>query len=564
MKHRTDRFLCFILLLSLFLIASIAHASEIPGSKSEDPSLELSMNSSDNNRSITPAVTDYGRLSWSIDALGFNSSSPGLIQVEKPSGATCRSAHLFAATTGGTSYQLTAVDVTLDGTAVTWDKEVMSKILSYNYCTDVTSIAKAKIDAAPAGIIDFSIQERNAIKENIDGIIMAVIFDDPNVDENQEITISFLFGAQGVAGDQFDIGLPQPLVITDELEVYMSLGISFSFQKPTAPQQVSYIDVNYQRLTSSAGGQDDGSLEDGALVTVGGVGDSTANPPDPNGAPTNYDYDDELYDLKPYLKNGITSIKVNTIAQTKDDNIFFAGLYFSIPVTVEEGAVLAPSMKHRMIGSEHTVTATLQDENGKPLQGRKVDFIVKTGPHAGKTGNDLTDSRGEAVFTYTGVNPGVDSIGAEFVNSQGQVQAAIPDVKVEWSQAALDADTYYLPRREGTINFTLCAGREQQNRDYILLGSATGMGPTPLPGGQASIPLTMDYFTDVVYLMMNTPVFFDFMASLDNDGYGAAQLNIEDTYPLSQGCVGINLYFAYALMRPFDRVSNAVTILIIE
>ena len=49
----------------------------------------------------------------------------------------------------------------------------------------------------------------------------------------------------------------------------------------TGSAQSSLVDVNGTRLTSCAGNYDDGFGSDGALITVGGVGDSTANPTDP-------------------------------------------------------------------------------------------------------------------------------------------------------------------------------------------------------------------------------------------------------------------------------------------
>lgn len=64
----------------------------------------------------------------------------------------------------------------------------------------------------------------------------------------------------------------------------MSLGISYGFQ---GSFQYSTVTVNDRPMTTSAGGQDDGEEANGALITVGGVGDSPDNPPDPDAFPTN-------------------------------------------------------------------------------------------------------------------------------------------------------------------------------------------------------------------------------------------------------------------------------------
>ena len=68
----------------------------------------------------------------------------------------------------------------------------------------------------------------------------------------------------------------------------MSLGSGFSSRAAAGRNHVcgggqfSTVDVNAQRLTSCAGNYDDGSGNNGGLITVGGVGDSTDNPADPN------------------------------------------------------------------------------------------------------------------------------------------------------------------------------------------------------------------------------------------------------------------------------------------
>ena len=74
--------------------------------------------------------------------------------------------------------------------------------------------------------------------------------------------------------------LPSPLpilLIASGALADMGLGISFSSQ----PGQNSNVEVNGTRVTSSAGGQDDGGNENGALITVGGLDDSNDNPSNP-------------------------------------------------------------------------------------------------------------------------------------------------------------------------------------------------------------------------------------------------------------------------------------------
>jgi hypothetical protein len=231
-------------------------------------------------------------------------------------------------------------------------------------------------------------------------------------------TIVLLFGAQNVAGDTFAIGLAEPIDTSDpDLVLNLSLGISFSAQ----PGQFSQVDVNGSRLTTAAGGDDDkdGPTSNGALLTVGGIGDSTANPADPFALATNARSDDELYDLKPFVQTGDTSITVDTLNPSNDDNIFFASLFLaSTTAVVGEGILLTPVSATNPLGAPHTVTATLQDDAGNPIPNRSVTFRVISGPNAGLTGNSTSDASGQATFTYTSQTAGTDTIEASFLNSQ--------------------------------------------------------------------------------------------------------------------------------------------------
>src|SRR5205823_3341594 len=132
---------------------------------------------------------------------------------------------------------------------------------------------------------------------------------------------------------------------------------SFGYQ-PNNQQdnQYSLIDVNGQRLTSSAGGQDDGAGANGALITVGGIGDTNDNPP-PLVPPNGFRTDDELYNLKPFVTNGTTHISVFTLNPSQDDNIFVGAFVVSANAIVNEGILLSPASATNDIGTTHTLTA---------------------------------------------------------------------------------------------------------------------------------------------------------------------------------------------------------------
>ncbi|WP_406661524.1 PKD domain-containing protein [Methanolobus sp. ZRKC3] len=367
--------------------------------------------------SLTPVVTEHGKISISVDGLG--TSGTGIIQVEKPSGATVRGAYLTAASGWGGS-EIPDGAITIDGIGVNWDFSLFANC--NNHWADVTSIVRTKIDNAPAGRIDFTITESG----NIDGEALIVIFNDANqVDDN---TIILLFGGQAPAGDSFKIALSDPINKSNpNLMVDMGLAISFSYQPGN---QVSLIDVNGQRLTSSAGGSDDAIS---GLITVGGLDDSNNNPENPllSTSPS-MGYDDELYNLLPFVSNGDANITVFTQNPSNDDNIFFSYFFMkSTTAIVGEGIILSPSNATAFKNTQQTLTANLQDDNGDPLADKNITFTVISGPHNGTTFTNTTNSNGETTFTYTGTSVGVDTVKASFVGS-GDETVTSNQVNVGW------------------------------------------------------------------------------------------------------------------------------------
>jgi hypothetical protein len=370
--------------------------------------------------SIEPVVTETGKISTSISGLGITEHD-GVLKVEKPVGATVRRAFIGAATRGFFRYLLLVGDVKLEGTSVRWDIAAPSGIQSFNFWGEVTDIVKAKLDASPAGQIDLALREENSNLS--EGEVLVVIFDDPN--QLRDNTIALLFGAQQTSGDTFVVRFAKPLDLSDPYSALtMSLGISFGHQDQFG-QQYSLIDVNGRRMTTSAGGEDDGEVANGALLTVGGLGDSRDNPADPYALPRDPRADDELYDLKPFVNTGDTSLTVVTSNPSGDDNIFFAAFYLRDAVAViGEGVALSPASASIEVGSRHTLTATAQNAQGNLLQGRNVTFEILSGPHAGLTSTVATDAQGLAQFSYSGTHTGTDTIVARFVDSDGKTQTS--------------------------------------------------------------------------------------------------------------------------------------------
>ncbi len=252
----------------------------------------------------------------SIDAVGSNSDPVGNVSAVVPAGSTVIQAFLYSA-----QYSSTFVpDVTLGATTYSgaaWTFKGVNNVGLSSYRADVTAQVAAAVGGG-GGTYDFSVKE-NAGNATTDGELLAVIYTNPG---EQERTIAILDGFSQTTGDSFAFNFADPLAKGTGFEALMSLGISFSFQENSA-KQYSQVDVNGVRLTTSAGGNDDGGAFNGGLITAGGVGDSTANPANPNALPTTATSDDELYDIAGFLTDGDTSILVETLNPSNDDNIFF-------------------------------------------------------------------------------------------------------------------------------------------------------------------------------------------------------------------------------------------------
>jgi hypothetical protein len=134
------------------------------------------------------------------------------------------------------------------------------------------------------------------------------------------------------------------------------------------------------------------------------------------------------------------------------------------------------------------------------------------------------------------------------------------DSAVKDTTLSVDTDTLSASTG-GKADFYLTAGWDNANRNYIILGTVSGTTPgTPLPGGMATLPLNWDILTGLVINLLNTPIFSNFMGTLDATGSASAKF---DTIAPIPGAAGLTLHFAFALNNPWDFASNPVGIEIV-
>jgi protocatechuate 3,4-dioxygenase beta subunit len=396
-----------LIVTMLWLATAIPALAADPGTGTTTvrPKVSITANS------LTQFKSIVGKVVLSEDACGTNLPSC-TVDIVKPSPtAKVREADLFCATTGFTGYNPQDDDVTLNGFAVLWDATIPNGISSFNSRDDVTAIVKPVGDAALPGVVTFSITEDPTF--DYDGCALKVIWDDPTTTDN---SVLIYWGAQETTGDTFVINFAPLTASSLAAPLEFSLGISYSHQPGG---QFSQVDVNGMRLTTSAGGEDDGEAANGALITLGGTGDTPVNPP-PNDPPTTPSVpDDELYDLVPFVNVGDTSMTIFTLNPSNDDNIFLANLFLRNvtvvppPPTGPAHLTLAPKTATNPVGTQHCVTATVTDENGAPVPLVPVNFSVSGANTA--AGASVTDANGEAQFCYVGTMLGNDTITARAV-----------------------------------------------------------------------------------------------------------------------------------------------------
>ncbi|MEX2111901.1 MAG: PEP-CTERM sorting domain-containing protein [Pirellulales bacterium] len=283
-----------------------------------------------------------GNVGLSVDGVGSNSSPVGALQAEIPVGATIQQAYLYAAGTPSPWYasspttlaEYNGAGITLGGNAITNFSKLVGAISDrpeigrwYTGRADVTTVVQGLVAADPLNPSpSWTYTEGPGLNSFIDGGVLVVVYEHASLPDGSVVLYD---GGQSTGGETTNVNFAGPLDTTvPGFFANMSLAISFS----TTDAQTSTIDINGTRLTSAAGGFDDGISSDGGLLTAGGIGDSIANPADPMSVVS---ADDELYDLTPFLSDNDAFFAITTENTSDDDNIFFLGLHVAARIVPE-------------------------------------------------------------------------------------------------------------------------------------------------------------------------------------------------------------------------------------
>jgi hypothetical protein len=321
-----------LLIMTIGLPAAFAAPGEIPDSV--NPEGIVGTASLDPPGGVAPIF--FGNGGYSADGCGTISTVCPL-QADVPAGSTVDKAFLYAVTYNEIG---PTVDVNFDGTVVTLTKLAQNtNSFLDSYRADVTAQVAAKVGSG-GGITIFNVDELTN-NVSIDGTALVVTFSNPG---EKETSVILLDGGLESSGAQTIVGLAGPLDKTvPNFEATLALGISFGFQTGLPEDhicgggQFSLVDINGARIASCAGNYDDSidgaNTNNGQLITVGGVDDSTNNPVDPFA--TNSGFDDELYDIESFLTQGDTQIVIDTVNPSGDDNIFLAVIALNAKASLE-------------------------------------------------------------------------------------------------------------------------------------------------------------------------------------------------------------------------------------
>jgi hypothetical protein len=327
-------------------VSSLEASTDSLGATSEGPgtsgSGDVVTTASVGTTSLDDNFVFNGKGGYSADGLGQNGTG-GTVQADVPAGSTVVKAFLYGTYFGTLAPSEADRTIDFDGTSVLTSQIGDDGSNLSTTRADVTAQVAAKVGSG-GGVTNFAINNDPA---SLDGVGLVVVYSNSS---SPETTVAVLDGSASQAGDTTTFTYTSPLDKTAPgFSATMSLGVGFGFQGGastdpgtstcgTGSPQSSLVDVNGTRLTSCAGNYDDGFGNDGALITVGGVGDDTANPADPLQQPgdggTPRVTDDELYNIAPFTSQGDTQLTITTSNPSTDDNLFLAVVQIAAEATV--------------------------------------------------------------------------------------------------------------------------------------------------------------------------------------------------------------------------------------
>lgn len=243
------------------------------------------------------------------------------------------------------------------------------------------------------------------------------------------------------AGAQEDVDVAMEFALAQPVGLYVTLSCSFNVDDPTAIDFLSGVGA------FEAGPLDLVSDDDirvvGAEPTLDALSDADLSDwgASVHATISTWPDDWQVFAIAAEREPTEELEEIRTVGTVGPDGIYVAPdgsrgvpvVVFRTAQVAVEGITLAPATSTGVVGSSHTVTATVV-VGGEPSADVEVTFTVTAGPNAGEAGTATTDAQGQATFTYTGTTVGTDTITASFVGADGEVTSNA--VTREWTTAA--------------------------------------------------------------------------------------------------------------------------------
>lgn len=258
------------------------------------------------------------QISGEITAVAGGSTGTNYnITLPKPAGATTVNKvfiyYTHALLSGG---ELGANAVQVNGVTMNLNTYTQSGTTLVGYCryAEVSTTATAfvnTLNTMAAGATTTVNVNEGGNSQKIDGVGILILWNVPTKPLGRfVIQMGSLITGPVAASQSFTVNSIDKTLLG--FSATMGVGISFSTGDFTSNYQRSQLKIGAATptavVTSNAGGYDDGRKSNGALITLGGYGDS----------PSTND-DDELYDVASFLINGQTQISYSL----KDlDNVY--------------------------------------------------------------------------------------------------------------------------------------------------------------------------------------------------------------------------------------------------
>ncbi len=156
---------------------------------------------------------------------------------------------------------------------------------------------------------------------------------------------------------------------------------------------------------------------------------------------------------------------------------FWPGTAASAPAPVIH-IELTPEQAVNEVGTSHTVTATVQDDQGQPVADQALGFAVDGANSA--SGSGTTDANGQATFTYTGTQQGFDTI-TGWVDQNGDgVQGPdepFDEARKEWGPTAVTLLSFTAHASADRVILRWQTAAEIDNEGFNLWRAEAADGP---------------------------------------------------------------------------------------